>query len=200
MPAFTLNSAVDALLKKEFDLLRKNGESHELMKKYKVDAVPFQHPNLRIWRDDVYKYEGASVLHKPSNFIVQGIIDDVWKDKSGKLIIVDYKATSTTREITLDDKWKQGYKRQMEVYQWIFRRMGFEVLDTGYFVFANAGRNKPKFDGILEFELSLIPYKGNDAWIEPMLVKIRECLSSDSVPKASIECEYCLYADSASSF
>ncbi|KKS42784.1 MAG: hypothetical protein UV06_C0006G0054, partial [Candidatus Collierbacteria bacterium GW2011_GWA2_42_17] len=32
-PPYTLNSAVDNLLKNEFDLLRKNGEAHELMKK-----------------------------------------------------------------------------------------------------------------------------------------------------------------------
>ncbi|MEJ2441526.1 MAG: hypothetical protein P8Y06_01235 [Patescibacteria group bacterium] len=38
LPGFTLNLAVDELLKKEFDLLRKKGQAHELMKKYKIDA------------------------------------------------------------------------------------------------------------------------------------------------------------------
>ena len=40
MPGFALNSAVDTLLKNEFDLLRKNGQRHELMIKYGIDAIP----------------------------------------------------------------------------------------------------------------------------------------------------------------
>src|SRR5258708_5422424 len=74
MPSFTLNNAVDHLLKVEFDLLRKNGEAHELMKKYEIDAIPLKHPELSVWRDDVRRYEGASTLHKPTNFLVSGII------------------------------------------------------------------------------------------------------------------------------
>ena len=200
MPGFSLNNAVDALLKKEFDLLRKNGESHELMKKYKIDAVPLQHPDLGVWRDDVHRYTGASVLHKETNFMIQGIIDDVWKDPQGQLILVDYKATSTTKEISLEDQYKQGYKRQMEVYQWIFRNLGFKVSDTGYFVFANATKNREKFDGKLEFELTIIPHKGDTSWIEPTLKKIRECLMGDAVPAASPTCEYCSFTDFSSSF
>ena len=193
IPAFTLNSAVDSLLKKEFDLLRKNGEAHELMKKYHIDAVPFKHPELPVWRDDMYHYEGASALDEKSNFTVSGIVDDIWQDSKGKLLIVDYKATSTTKEISLEDKWKQGYKRQMEVYQWIFRKKGFEVSDMGYFIFANAARNRPKFDGKLEFVLSIVPHKGNTSWIEPLLQKIRKTLSSDKLPDCGESCEYCAY-------
>ena len=200
IPGFSLNSAVDYLLKKEFDLLRESGQAHELMKKYKIDAIPLKHPDLGIWRDDVYKYEGASVLHKPTNFIVCGIIDDVWKDKSGNLNLVDYKSTSTNKEISLEDRWKQGYKRQMEIYQWIFKKLGFQVSDIGYFVFANAGKNRPKFDGKLEFELSILPYKGNDSWVESSLKQMKDTLMSDNVPKASPECEHCTFADYSSSF
>jgi CRISPR/Cas system-associated exonuclease Cas4 (RecB family) len=195
IPAFTLNSAVDYLLKKEFDLLRQNGEAHELMKKYKIDAVPFKHKDLPIWRDDIRKYVGASFVHRETNFIVCGIIDDVWVDRDENLLIVDYKATSTTREISLEDRWKQGYKKQMEIYQWIFRRMGFQVSDTGYFVFANAGKNRPKFDGRLEFELSIVPYRGTDSWIGNTLVEIRKCLSAGSPPQTKPDCEYCSYRE-----
>ena len=38
-PSFLLNSAVDALFKKEFDIHRANGDPHPLMNEYGVDAV-----------------------------------------------------------------------------------------------------------------------------------------------------------------
>ncbi len=193
MPGWALNSAVDALLKNEFDLLRKKGQAHELMKQYKIDAVPFDHPDLPVWRDDVYRFVGASFLHKPTNLEICGIIDDVWINKKKELLIVDYKATSTQSEISLEDEYKQAYKKQMEIYQWIFRRMGFQVNQTGYFVYANAGKNRPKFDARLEFELQIIPHKGNDSWVEPAIFAIKKCLDSDKIPASDPDCEFCQY-------
>ncbi len=192
-PGYSLNSAVDQLLKNEFDLLRDNGQSHKLMKKYKIDAIPFKHSDFPIWRDDVRKWLGASTLHKETNFIVHGIIDDIWINRKEELSIVDYKSTSTEKEISLEDEYKQGYKKQMEVYQWIFRRNGFKVSDIGYFVYANAGKNRPTFDGKLEFELIILDYKGDDSWVEPTIFSIKKILDSDTVPLANMSCQYCNY-------
>jgi len=199
LPAFTLNSAVDTLLKKEFDLLRASGEKHALMKKYHIPAVPFRHPDLDTWREN---FKGAQYLHTKTNFLVTGAIDDLWESDTtpGLLHIVDYKATSTEKEISLDDRWKEGYKKQIEIYQWIFRRNGFKVSDLGYFVFANAGRNAPKFDGRLQFELSIIEYRGDDRWVEPALLKIKKLLEHDVIPSAAKICEFCRYRDGLATY
>lgn len=194
LPGFSLNNAVDELLKKEFDLLRNNKETHALMKKFNIDAIPFTHPDLDTWRQN---FKGAAVLHEKTNFIITGAIDDIWIDKNKNLLIVDYKATSTSKIISLEDKWKQSYKRQMEIYQWIFRKKGFQVSNTGYFVFANATKSRPKFDAKLEFELSIIPYKGDDYWIEPILLGIKKCLDSSNVPTKGAECEHCAFREKA---
>jgi len=187
-PGFSLNSAVDALLKKEFDLLREKGEAHELMKHYHIDAIPFKHPDLDLWREN---FKGMQYLHPKTNLIITGAIDDIWINSRKKLHIVDYKATSTSEEISLEQPYKQGYKKQMEVYQWIFRQSGFAVDPTGYFVFANAGKNQPRFDGRLEFVLSIIPHEGDCSWIEPTILEIKKCLESDKIPASGSDCEFC---------
>ncbi|MEK7614113.1 MAG: PD-(D/E)XK nuclease family protein, partial [Patescibacteria group bacterium] len=127
--------------------------------------------------------------------IVRGAIDDVWKGADGKIIVADYKATSKKTEVNLDAEWQDGYKRQMEVYQWLFRRNGFDVSDTGYFVYANANSDKAAFDGKLEFDIKIIPYVGKDDWVEPALFKIKETLDSDKIPKQNDDCDYCTYRD-----
>lgn len=193
MPGWALNSAVDQLLKNEFDLLRQKGEAHHLMIDYKIDAIPFSHPDLPEWRDDHYRFKGASTVHKQTNLEICGIIDDVWVNPKEELLIVDYKATSTNNEISLDDEYKQGFKKQMEIYQWIFRQMGFKVNKTGYFVYANAGKNRPKFDGRLEFEVQIIPHKGDDSWVDPTILEIKKCLESDKIPDPDPDCEFCEY-------
>jgi len=192
MPGWALNSAVDALLKNEFDLLRKNGEAHELMKKYGVNAIPFNHPDIEEWRNN---FKGKGYLHKKTNLLVFGAVDDVWINKNKELIIVDYKATSTKEEISLEDEYKQGYKKQLEVYQWIFKMSGFNVSDVSYIVYANASKNRPKFDGILEFELTLHKHVGDISWIEPTIFEIKKCLDSPKIPKPSENCEYCKYRE-----
>jgi hypothetical protein len=180
-------------LKKEFDILREEGLAHDLMKQYGIDLIPLNHPDLPIWRDDINKYVGASVLHEPTNLKIQGIVDDIWADKNEVLYIVDYKATSTKEKISLEDKYKQGYKKQVEVYQWIYRQLGFNVSNTGYFVFANATKEPDRFDKKLEFELSIISHEGDDSWVEPTIYKIKECLDSDEIPQVNPDCEYCGY-------
>ena len=192
LPGFSLNSAVDFLLKKEFDLLRDKKEAHELMNRYKIDAIPFSHPLIEEWRTN---FTGQQYLEPRTNFIIFGAVDDVWETREKELLIVDYKSTSTDKAISLDDEYKQGYKRQMEVYQWLFRNNSFKVSSTGYFVFANAGKTKPRFDGVLEFELSIIPYTGDDKWVLPTLFKIKECLDSDTIPQPSEKCEHCVFKE-----
>ena len=191
---FNLNSAVDALLKKEFDIHRADKTTHPLMKAYGLDAVPFADARMDEWRDSLKR--GITYRHPATGFMVSGGVDDVWVNPKGELIIVDYKATSKDEKIeALDQEWHDGYKRQMEIYQWLFRQNGFKVSDTGYFVYANAGRDKKAFDGVLEFELTLVPYKGDDSWVEQTLLDIKKTLDSESLPAASPECDYCLYRE-----
>ena len=124
---------------------------------------------------------------------IRGGIDDVWKAKNGELIIVDYKATSKKSEISL----YEAYKRQAEVYQWLFRRNGFKVSDTAYFVYANGKSDAKAFDGRLEFSVELIPHKGDDSWIEPILFKIKEVLLEETPPSRGERCDYCPYREAA---
>ncbi|PIR19997.1 MAG: hypothetical protein COV45_08465 [Deltaproteobacteria bacterium CG11_big_fil_rev_8_21_14_0_20_47_16] len=190
MPGFTLNSAVDALLKKEFDVYRAKGEPHPLMKAHGVDAVPFQHSDLDIWRAN---FKGLTYHHHPTNLIITGAIDDLWVTPANQLIVVDYKATSKDGEVSLDDDWKDSYKRQMEIYQWILRGMGYDVQDTGYFVYANGRKDLDRFDSTLNFNIQLLPYAGHAGWVEPAIIDAHRCLTANTIPEAHLDCEFCEY-------
>lgn len=187
---FTLNTAVDGLLKTEFDGYRAKCKPHPLMVEHGITAIPFAHSALDDWR---MNFKGIQVLHEPTNFIITGAVDDLWINPENELIVVDYKATSTTKEITLDEDYRQSYKNQMEIYQWLLRQTGFQVSKTGYFVYCNGNASKESFSGKLEFSISVIPYTGKDSWIEQTLFKIRQCLESDEFPDPSESCDFCNY-------
>ena len=78
---FSLNSAVDTLLKKEFDIHRAKNRAHPLMEKYGIDAVPVAHEKLNDWREN---FVGVQFLHEPTNLLITGAIDDLWQNKKGE--------------------------------------------------------------------------------------------------------------------
>ena len=187
---FTLNNAVDHLLKKEFDIHRAKAEPHPLMKHYQIDAVPFDHPRLDDWRNN---FHGVQYLHPESNFLVFGAVDDIWVSPKGELMVVDYKATSKDEEVSLDAGWQIAYKRQMEIYQWLLRNNGFKVSATGYFVYVNGRKDAAAFDGKLEFDVKVIPYTGNGNWIKEALLSAKACLENEKPPAAAEGCDFCRY-------
>lgn len=194
MPGFTLNVAVDHLLKKEFDVHRAAGSPHPLMQKYGVDAVPFDHVNMNVWREN---FKGVQYVDPETNFLITGAVDDVWVSPAGELHVVDYKATSKEEDPNLDGIWQQGYKRQMEVYQWLLRKNGFTVSNTGYFVYVNGKKDRAAFDARLEFDVLLIPYVGDDSWIPAILADAKKTLMTDALPPSGERCEYCPYREAA---
>lgn len=192
MPSFTLNIAVDALLKKEFDAHRAEGTAHPLMKAYGVDAVPYKHKDIDEWREN---FVGVQHVHPKTGLTISGAVDDLWVNPKGELIVVDYKSTSKDGRIESlsDSGWDEQYKRQMEIYQWLLRQKGFKVSDTGYFVYVNGRKDKKAFDGKLEFDVTLISHTGKDDWVEDVLLRAKACLDSDELPKPDPDCEHCIY-------
>ena len=176
------------------------GSPPPLMKSYGLDAVPYADDKLEEWRDALRR--GIRYHHEPTNLVLRGGIDDVWQAPNGELMIVDYKATSKKIGPSTEDDLYDSYKRQMEIYQWLFRRNGFMVSPTGYFVYVNGKSDAKAFDAKLEFDLCLIPYTGSDTWVEPMLFGLKEVLQSDTIPDMGIAfgggpCDFCTYRENA---
>ncbi len=190
----TLNIAVDILMKREFDRARGLREPHAVMRSHGIDSIPLHHPDLDQWRD---ASRGIAFLHRASNFLFFGAVDDVWVEPDGTLIIVDYKAMSTAVGNVPDLQRKDSYKRQLEMYQWLFRQNGFSVSTVGYIVYANADRGRDLFDGKLEFTTTVLPHRAPADWVDDALVEARACLMKESLPSPHPLCPWCAYRKAA---
>ena len=75
--------------------------------------------------------------------------------------------------------YKASFRRRMDMYQWVARQKGYQVSDTGYFVYVDGQHNGES--GMIDiddptrawmrFNLAIIPYDGNDGWVE----SVQEC-------------------------
>ena len=202
MPGFNINEATDVLLKRDFDRHRKRGTAHQYLKNLGFDhLVPYQHDNFELWTQSLhFGAEGRfHTVHEETNLKIGGGLDDVWiNTRTHQLHIVDYKSTSLKtagRVVTLDDRWKASYKRQMDIYVWVMRRLGFDTADTGYFLYCDGDRfTDTPFLGskisTMEFKMYLLAYDVEQGWIEPTLNSIKRTLMLESCPEHSPNCEY----------
>lgn len=191
MLPFTLNNAVDTLLKKEFDAYRVDKKPHPLMEQYKIQALPFEHESLDVWREN---FQGMQYHHLDTNFVITGAIDDIWQHANGKLIIVDYKATSSQKVFTKSSDLYPGYLRQLQIYQWLFDAAGFPISDTAVIVHYNGDSSSVSFENSLSFVPHIIPCIGEYDWVDGVLFDISELLNGSEMPEYSSECMHCEYA------
>ena len=115
--------------------------------------------------------------HSPTPSLGKGGINH---DRNTRIYCGGLQSKIKEEDITeLNKDWQIGYKRQMEVYQWLLRQNGYKVSDTGYFVHCNGQTDRKAFDGKLEFDVTLISYKGDDSWVEGAIKSAHKCLNSD---------------------
>ena len=159
--------------------------------------IPFEHEHLENWANSLSFGKDETFFnfdHPDSNIRFGGGLDDVFLNtQTGQLHIVDYKSTAQgtrspekyeKKPVSIEDSWKIGYKRQMDMYVWVLRNKGFDVSDTGYFVYVDAQHKN--IEGMLtdsdptkawmEFAVSLIAYEADTSWVGPTLIEIKEFL------------------------
>ena len=192
-PDFSLNLAVDQLLKREFDDYRSQGKAHPVMKKYKIKGLPFEHADLENWRNN---FKGIQYLVEKFNFLIFGAVDDIWINGDDELIIVDYKATAKDKPVEAlyaEGTYHDSYRRQMDIYNWLFLMNGFKTSPQTYFLYLTGDLGQPKLAGKLHFISHLIGYEVETTWIEPVLAEVKACLDQDLPKYQPDKCEHCNY-------
>ena len=191
---FTLNSAVDNLCKNEFDYYREKQEPHPLFLENNIDAVPFKHEDMDKWRNN---FQGISHYDTSTDVHFYGAVDDVWVKPDGELILSDVKSTSKNNfdweETCNKYEYPKAYRRQLEMYQWLFRKNGFKVSNTAYLVYFNGLKNEPMFNQTLKFELHLIKLDCDDNWVSKAISDAKNLMDQDIYPDGSFGCDTCRY-------
>lgn len=192
-PPFTLNNAVDALLKAEFDAYRASGSPHPIFASVGLDAVPLVHPQINDWRAN---RKGVRWQDPDTGWTLYGAVDDIWQTPSRSVIVADYKATARRDEVSEANLYP-GYKHQVEVYQFLLAQQGLTVEPRAWFVYANGIPTRGVFGNSLTFRTSLLPYDGDCSWVPGTFRKAVALVTSGVRPPPASQCQWCQYAQSA---
>ena len=188
-PPFTLNNAVDALLKAEFDLYRAAGTPHPIFASVGLEAIPLAHPQINQWRANRV---GVRWKDAVTDWALYGAIDDAWETAAHTVLVADYKATARRDEVTEANLYP-GYKRQVEVYQFLLEQQGLIVEPRAYFVYANGISSGRAFGGTLTFRTTLLPYDADHSWVLGTFRAAVSLIRNGARPVSADTCQWCQY-------
>jgi hypothetical protein len=149
------------------------------------------------WRDALRG--GIIQKFEDTNIILTGGVDDIWLDtKTQELIVVDYKSQASLHEVEpisyLNNVYHEGYKLQMDFYNYLLNCRGFKTSSISYFLVVNADRTAEGFYEQMKFSETLIPYKNDVSWIPKKLREMIKTMNSNTVPDSHESCENCAYS------
>lgn len=182
---YTLASAVDYLVKQEFDKYRKTGDLPPVFKKNKTDAKLYAGEELGTWRNN---FKGISYFDEDLNAILYGAVDDILEFPDGSLAVVDYKSTGSSEIRIYDD-----YQKQMDVYTWLLQRNGFKTQDSAYFVYYIVDKTGGGFHNSLPFNEELRIVEVRPTWVASTFEAAIATARQAKPPQSTIACTHCKY-------
>ncbi len=182
---YALNSAVDALLKEEFDTYRKSGEAHPLLAKNHIKAKLFSNQALlNQWRNNL---SGIRYYDKELKATLFGAVDDVLEFDGGKLAPLDYKSTGSSVAKVYD-----RFQLQMDVYAFLLEKNGFATTGKAYLAFYVVDKSRGFVDR-LPFRKEVHQIETDTKEVYEIFKDALELLKKEVMPKHSKDCLFGLW-------
>lgn len=176
----SLPSGMDSILKVHFDKFMRKGElPPELCNNTECKNMKLfdNEEKLKTWRSNL---KGISWTDKEGN-ILHGAVDNLLM-KGKKIIVLDYK----TRGFPLKEDTAEHYQNQLDIYNFLLRKNGYETEDYAYLLFYYPREVAPTGEVVFNTELKKMKVDIENA--EAIFNKAIKLLNGDC-PKES--CEWC---------
>ena len=179
---YALNSAVDILLKKEFDSYRVKGEVHPLIASCDIEAKLFSNQKLLDqWRNN---FSGIRYFDPEIGATLFGAVDDILEFPDGGLAPLDYKSTGSKVANVYD-----RFQLQLDVYTYLLEKNGFKTPKKGYLAFYVVDKENG-FNDKLPFKKELHAIDTNPDDVFPLFKEAIETLRKDAPPAHSLDCKF----------
>lgn len=179
---YALNSAVDELLKEEFDTYRKRKDKHPLLLDNNIKAHLF--PNQKLlnqWRSN---FSGIRYSDPELQATLFGAVDDVLEFEDGKLAPLDYKSTGSKVANVYD-----RFQLQLDVYTFLLEKNGFQTPRKGYLAFYIVDKNNGFVDR-LPFKKEIHEIETNPEEVYEIFKEAVQILKQPTPPPHNSDCQF----------
>ncbi len=180
----SLPSGMDRILKEHFDKFRDAGKlppeicENSHCKHLKIFGETKEEKELiTVWRNN---FKGIRYTDSEGN-VLFGAVDNILKDKE-TLIVLDYK----TRGFPVKEDTHTHYQNQMDTYNFLLRKNGYETEDYTFLLFYIP--SKVLETGEVVFDTTLVKIKTNPKSAEKVFKNALKCLEGNEPEE---KCEWC---------
>lgn len=189
---YALNSAVDALLKEEFDTYRAKNLLHPLLEENNIKARLFSNQKLlNQWRSN---FVGIRYFDQDLKATLFGAVDDVLEFEGGKLAPLDYKSTGSSAANIYD-----RFQLQLDTYTFLMEKNGYLTAKKGYLAFYIVDKSRGFIDR-LPFRKEICEIETNPSGIYEIFKDAVKCLKKSSPPAHSQDCQFAIWLKGARAF
>ncbi|PIV12745.1 MAG: hypothetical protein COS47_00955, partial [Candidatus Nealsonbacteria bacterium CG03_land_8_20_14_0_80_36_12] len=189
---YALNTAVDILLKQEFDKYRKKKELHPLLVANNIPAKLF--PNQKLldeWRSN---FKGLRYYDAELDATLFGAVDDILEFSDGRLAPLDYKSTGS-KVATIYDR----FQLQMDVYTFLLEKNGYKTVRKGCLAFYVVDKENGFIDR-LPFKKEIHMINTDPSYVQGLFKEAVELLRKDGSPAHSQDCKFGQWLNQAKQF
>jgi len=187
---YSLNLAVDKLLKEEFDEYRAKKQIHPLIIERNIPAKLFSNQELlNQWRSN---FVGIRYYDEKIGATLFGAVDDILEFEGGRLAPLDYKSTGATIPSVYD-----RFQLQMDVYTFLLEKNGFLTPRKGYLAFYIVDKDNG-FRDRLPFQKELHEIETDPSYVYELFKEAVDVLKNPVAPPHSPECEFGRWLDESS--
>ena len=189
---YALNSAVDELLKEEFDTYRSKNLSHPLLEENNIKANLFANQKLlNQWRNNL---AGIRYFDEALGATLFGAVDDVLEFADGKIAPLDYKSTGSTAEKVYD-----RFQLQLDTYTFLMEKNGYQTTHKGYLAFYIVDKSRGFIDR-LPFRKEIVEIETNPADVYEIFKDAVNVLKQGSPPQHSQDCLFGKWLEDVKAF
>ncbi len=189
---YALNSAVDELLKEEFDAYRAKNLMHPLLSENNIKAHLF--PNQKLlnqWRNNL---AGIRYFDQDIGATLFGAVDDVLQFDDNKIAPLDYKSTGSTTANVYD-----RFQLQLDTYAFLMEKNGYSISGKGYLAFYVVDKSRGFIDR-LPFRKEIMEVETNSAGIYDIFKDAVNVLKKTAPSAHSRDCQFKKWFDGAKAF
>lgn len=178
----------DPLIKNEFDVHRQNLTKPDRLEELELNLFD-DFEKLKSWRN-----KGIEFYHQEHNFVYYGKIDELLIDKDGNFVPFDFKTT-----LSKNFQIYESYKRQLEIYGYLFLKNGHQVANYGAFYVVKIDivkdfQNLNKYETVIMEEKDVVIVENLDySKYDEILENLKEVYYSDKAPDPYPDCSFCNY-------
>ncbi len=173
---------MDRIFKRHFDSFGDKGLLPPELRQLE-NLQPFADRELlKVWRNNL---KGIQWTDKDGN-LFKGAVDDILQ-AGKKFVVLDCK----TRGFDLKEDTHENYRDQMDIYNWLLRKNGYETEDYSLLLFYYPDKINENGDVLFRHKLLRIETSMDNA--ERIARKAVSTLDGD-MPESSSHCNYCKWA------